>query len=107
MASRRGARTALILMPARFQVDDADYGRLRELVRAAGHDLIRQAATERFRTALTPLGLPMFDLLPVIQAQTDPAGVFFQRNIHLTPRGHEVVGHALVGFVMGLSPRAR
>ncbi|HUR21061.1 MAG TPA: GDSL-type esterase/lipase family protein [Vicinamibacterales bacterium] len=107
MAAGRGAQTAIVLMPARFQVDDGDYGRLRERVQAAGHELIRQAATERFRTALTPLGLPMLDLLPVLQAQPDPAGLFFQRNIHLTPRGHEVVGHALAGFVMGLPPRAR
>ncbi len=76
-------------------------------MQAAGHELIRQAATERFRTALAPLRLPMLDLLPVIQAQPDPAGLFFQRNIHLTPRGHQVVGHALAGFVMGLPARAR
>lgn len=107
LAAARGARTAIVLMPARFQVDDGDYGRLKERVEAAGHSLIRQAASERFREALTPLGLPVLDLLPVIQAQENPAGLFFQRNIHLTPRGHEVVGHALAGFVMGLPPRAR
>ena len=107
LAAKRGARTAIVLMPARFQVDDGDYGRLKERVEAAGHELIRHAASERFRTALAPLGLPMLDLLPVIQAQPEPAGLFFQRNIHLTPRGHEVVGHALAGFVIGLPARAR
>jgi hypothetical protein len=56
---------------------------------------------------LAPLGLPMFDLLPVIQADPDPVGLFFQRNIHLTPRGHEVVGQALTGFVLSLPARAR
>ena len=35
-------------MPARFQVDDGDYGRLREVVAAAGGTLVRDAATERF-----------------------------------------------------------
>jgi hypothetical protein len=107
MAANRGATTAIVLMPARFQVDDGDYGRLRERVQEAGHELVRQAATERFHAALAPLGLPMLDLLPVIQAQPDPAGLFFQRNIHLTPRGHQVVGHALAGFVTGLAARAR
>ena len=107
MASNRGSQTAFVLMPARFQLDDGDFGRLRERVQAAGHELIRQAATERFRTALAPLGLPMLDLLPVLQAQENPTGLFFQRNIHLTPRGHQVVGHALAGFVMGLPARAR
>ncbi len=107
LASNRGARSAIVLMPARFQVDDGDYGRLRDRVRAAGHELIRQAATDRFQAALAPLELPMLDLLPVLQSQPDPAGLFFQRNIHLTPRGHEVVGHALAGFVMGLPARTR
>ncbi len=107
LASNRGARTAIVLMPARFQVDDADYGRLREIVKAAGHDLVRQAATERFQAALAPLGLPTLDLLPILQSQADPSGLFFQRNIHLTPRGHNVVGHALAGFVTGLPARAR
>ena len=35
-AAERGAQTALVLMPARFQTDDADYGRLRTTVSASG-----------------------------------------------------------------------
>lgn len=100
MAAARGARTAFVLMPARFQLDDGDYGRLRAGVEAAGHELVRHSASERFRTTLAPLGLPMIDLLPVLQAQPDPVGLFFTRNIHLTTRGHAVVGHALREFVL-------
>ena len=37
----------------------------------------------------------MIDLLPVLAAQPDRIGLFFQRNVHLTPRGHEVVAGAL------------
>lgn len=107
LAAGRGADTAFVLMPARFQLDDGDYGRLNARVQAAGHELVRQAASERFQDALRPLGLPILDLLPVFQAQEDPAGLFFQRNIHLTPRGHEVAGHALAGFVTGITARAR
>ncbi|MEO6223972.1 MAG: GDSL-type esterase/lipase family protein, partial [Vicinamibacterales bacterium] len=92
MAAARGASTVIVLMPARFQLDDGDYGRLRDHVKAAGYELVRNAATDRFRAALAPLNLPMLDLLPVMQAQPSPAGLFFQRNIHLTPRGHELVG---------------
>ncbi|MDA1307639.1 MAG: hypothetical protein O2917_10300, partial [Acidobacteria bacterium] len=98
-AAAQGARTAIILMPARFQVDSADYGRLRDAARAAGGDLIRDAATERFQEALAPLGLPMVDLLPTLREQDDPVGLFFQRNIHLTPRGHLVVGVTLERFL--------
>jgi hypothetical protein len=35
-ASAAGASTAVVLMPARFQVDDGDFGRLKEIVSAAG-----------------------------------------------------------------------
>lgn len=104
-----GARTGLVLMPARFQTDDADYGRLAEIVRKSGGELERNSATERFKTALAPLGLPIDDLLPVLADQRDRVGLFFQRNVHLTPRGHDVVASALFDFVRssGLTDGAR
>lgn len=98
-AAGLGARTAFVLMPARFQTDDGDYGRLDAAVRSAGGTMLRHAATERFHDALAPTGLPIFDLLPVLQAQPDRGGLFFQRNIHLTRRGHAVVADALAGFL--------
>lgn len=104
LAAARGAQTAIVLLPARFQLDDGDYGRLSETVRRAGGTLVRDAATDRFAEALAPLGLPMLDLLPVLRAQPDPAGLFFQRNIHLTRRGHEVAGVALARFVHEIVP---
>ena len=94
-----GARTAIALMPARFQTDDADFGRLSEIVRQAGGELVRNSASERFRTTLAPLGLPMVDLQPALAAQHDRVGLFFQRNVHLTPRGHDVVAGALFEFL--------
>ena len=104
-----GASTGLVLMPARFQIDDGDYGRLAEIVAKAGGTLVRQAATERFRAALAPLGLPTLDLLPVLDEQPDRSGVFFQRNVHLTPRGHEIVASALARFLQsnGFVPASR
>ena len=98
-AAERGARTGIVLMPARFQTDDADYGRLADIVRASGGELLRHAATERFQTALAPLGLPMWDLLPVLAAEPDRGGLFFQQNVHLTPRGHDVVARSLLRFI--------
>jgi hypothetical protein len=95
-----GARTGLILFPARFQTDDGDYGRLNEIVQRAGGVLIRNAATTRFREALAPLGLPTIDLLPILEAQPDRMGLFYQRTIHFTPRGHDVVTGALFDFLM-------
>ncbi len=98
-AASHGARTAIVLMPARFQTDDGDYHRLAQAVHAAGGDLVRNAATERFAHALAPLGLPMLDLQPILAAQPDRVGLFFQRNVHLTPRGHDVVAAALFDFL--------
>ncbi len=98
-AAASGARTGVVLMPARFQTDDADYGRLRATVAAAGGELLRQAATERFRDGLRGLGLPMIDLLPVLAREPDRHELFFQRNVHLTRRGHDVVAGALLAFL--------
>jgi hypothetical protein len=95
-----GARTGLVLMPARFQTDDGDYGRLEAAVSQAGGTLIRNAATDRFWHTLTPMGLPIVDLLPVLESQPDRSGLFFQGNIHLTLRGHQVVADALAEFVV-------
>jgi lysophospholipase L1-like esterase len=100
-AARDGARTAIVLMPARFQVDDADYGRLKDIVSGAGGTLLRDAATARFADALRPLGLPQFDALPPLRAALPGPDVFFQQTVHLTPRGHRVVADALAQFLRG------
>ena len=101
--AQAGARTAIVLMPARFQIDDADYGRLRDIVAEAGGDLQRNAATERFASALAETGLPMLDLLPVLRDAPPGPDLFFKENIHLTKRGHEVVGEALARFLTDAS----
>ncbi len=107
-ADARGTRVGLVLVPARLQLNDTDFAHLQASARAAGHELLRDAATTRFADALAPLGLPMLDLLPALRAQPDPAGLFFRENIHFTPRGHAVVAEALATFVgRMLGDRAR
>ncbi len=86
-------------MPARFQVDDPDYQRLRDIVAQSGGELRRDAATERFAAALGDLGLPIVDLLPVLRSASTGTDLFFQENVHLTPRGHAVVADSLAAFV--------
>ncbi len=98
-AAAEGARTAIAIMPVRFQTDDGDYARLAAATREAGGELVRDAGTARFEAALRPLGLPMLDLLPTLKSQPNRIGLFFQRNVHLTPRGHEVVAAALFQFL--------
>ena len=100
-AAATGARTMVMLMPARFQVDDADYGRLREAVSSAGGALVRDAATTRFAAALAPLPIPVFDALLPLRAALPGPDVFFQQTVHLTPRGHQIVARALEAFLRG------
>ena len=99
IAASQGASTAIALMPARFQVDDADYGRLKEAVTAAGGELQRDAASQRFDAALAELPLPRVDLLPALRRALPGPDLFFQETVHLTPRGHEVVAEALYRFI--------
>lgn len=98
-AAAQGARTGVVLMPARFQIDTPDYLRLREAVAQAGGALERDAATDRFNAALAPLALPVTDLLVPLRAAPSGPDLFFQANVHLTPRGHHVVADHLAPFV--------
>jgi SGNH hydrolase-like domain, acetyltransferase AlgX len=98
-ASASGARTAVMLMPARFQIDDADFGRLKEAVAQSGGELVRDAATSRFDAALAGLPLPRLDVLPALRAAFPGPDLFFQQTVHLTPRGHEIVADALDRFI--------
>ena len=111
VAASQGASTAIALMPARFQVDDADYGRLKEAVTAAGGELQRDAASQRFDAALAELPLPRVDLLPALRRALPGPDLFFQETVHLTPRGHEIVAEALYRFIeeqhLGTPPPAR
>ena len=98
-AEQHGARVAIVLMPARFQVDDGDYGRLRQTVKETGGELVRDAATTRFAEGLSGLSLPVTDLLPPLRAALPGPDVFFQQNVHLTPRGHQIVADHLATFI--------
>jgi lysophospholipase L1-like esterase len=98
-AAASGARTIVALMPARFQLDDADYGRLKATVAQSGGELLRDGATVRFDAAFADLPLARIDLLPALRRALPGPDLFFQQTVHLTPRGHEVVADALDRFI--------
>jgi lysophospholipase L1-like esterase len=98
-AARQGARTGIVLVPARFQVEDDDYGRLKEVVEQSGTTLVRDAGTDRFRQALAPLNLPMMDALPVLRDSPRRTDTFFKSTVHLTVTGHDVMAEGLEKFV--------
>ena len=96
-ARAAGARTAVALMPARFQVNDVDYANLRDAVSQAGGTLLRDAAGDRIDEVLRDLPVPRFDALPALRAAGPD--VFFLQTVHLTPRGHQIVAEALERFL--------
>jgi hypothetical protein len=98
-SSSVGAQTMVVLMPARFQVDDPDYERLKVIVAAAGGELVRDAASARFSDTLAALPVPKLDLLPALRRTRPGPDLFFQDTVHLTPYGHEVVAEALDEFL--------
>lgn len=95
----RGARTAIVLVPARFQLDPAELGRVQEMVAADGYTITADGASRRFRQALAPLGIPMLDLLPIFLAAPDPGAIFFESTVHLTPAGHRLTADAIARFL--------
>ena len=99
-SSAVGAKSMILLMPARFQVDDPDYGRLKQAVEGTGGRLVRDAATTRFNEALSSIPVPRLDALPALRAALPGPDVFFQQTVHLTPRGHEIVAQALGDFIV-------
>jgi lysophospholipase L1-like esterase len=100
-AASRGARTGIVLLPARFQVASDDYANLDQIVRDSGYQMVRDAGTERFRQALEGIGVPIMDALPVLRGSTDRENVFFKTTAHLTPAGHQVMASALEQFLDG------
>jgi lysophospholipase L1-like esterase len=98
-AAEGGARTAVILLPARFQLDPRDFADLTAEVKPFGMTLVRDGATERFRSAYANLPVPVLDLLPVFRGMPQADELFFRRNVHLTPRGHQVVAEELARFI--------
>jgi len=98
-AARTGAKTAIVLMPARLQLDDEEFTRMRGFVEPAGYRMDPDVADARFAAAYQPLGLPVLDLLPEFRRASDPRAIFFESTVHLTPAGHERAAEALLRFL--------
>ena len=98
-AERAGAAVMFVLMPARFQTHDEDFRRVSGIATRSRNAIVRNAATERFKRALAPLGQPILDLLPVFASLDDPPAHYFVQNAHLNARGHQVTSDAIFDFL--------
>ncbi len=99
LTAREGARLVVVLLPARFQVDDGDYGRLKEIAARSGKILERDGATRRFKAALAGVGAPVFDALPPLREAAKTSGVFMQSTAHFTPYGHARLAEIVERFL--------
>ena len=95
----QGARLVVVLLPARFQVDDGDYERLKAIVERSGQTLDRDRATERFESALAGLDVPVLDALPPLRDAARRSEVFLQSTAHLTPFGHDTLATVLHDYL--------
>jgi lysophospholipase L1-like esterase len=98
-AQNSGAKVVFVLMPARFQTNDEDFRRVSAIASRNGSAIARNAATERITNALTPLGVPMLDLLPAFASLEDPPAYYFVQNAHLNARGHRVTADEILAFL--------
>lgn len=105
-AARYDAPVAVVLLPARLQVNDRNFADLAATVRAAGGRLERNAATTRFLRMLQTLDVPVLNVLPGFEARPDREQLYFLRTAHLTPLGHEALAEQLERFLRteGLVP---
>lgn len=99
LAGTLGSKTAVVLLPARFQVNDEDFAYLAREVAQHGEVLKRNGATDRFKRALDGLAIPVMDALPPLFDAPRRSETFFEDTVHLTPRGHQIVADALERFL--------
>ena len=98
LAGAREAATAMVLLPARFQVNAEEFARLESEFSARGR-LKRDSATDRFRAVLQGLPAPLFNVLPAFRDLESPERLYFERNSHLTAHGHEALSLILEAFL--------
>ena len=99
LTKSQGARLVVVLLPARFQVDDGDYGRLKEIVERSGKTLDRDRATQRFKAALAGLDVPVLDALPALREAARRSDVYMQSTAHFTPYGHDSLAGLLERYL--------
>ena len=82
-AAARGADTAIVLLPARFQLNADDFARLEAELSPTPSPLQRDGATDRFRAILGGLRVPFLDVLLPFRRLGNPKTLYFERNSHL------------------------
>lgn len=106
MQARSGLRPfVFVVLPTRWQVQEQlRQDKLRELGFAVV-DFPRGKAQQRWLAVADELGIPAFDATPILAGDDDPAGMFLGDGVHLSARGHAVLGRWLAERLVALLAR--
>jgi len=102
-AERQGARYAMVIVPAKWQVYTDDW---RNLLAAIGEEdddrWVLRGPNRRLRQIAQTHRIPVLDLLPVFRQAAAGAGdrLYFPVDIHWTAAGHDVAAAAVSEFLL-------
>lgn len=97
----RGIRTAIVAVPAAFQVYGTDWDELLQANKLKPDEWSATRPNEVLAASSEMIGAPLLDLLPPLRAAADgPARLYFPINQHWTAMGHAVAAPAVEDFLV-------
>jgi len=94
-ARERGTRHLVLLVPTRWQVDDAAWDRYRRAWGLPADAFDRDRAQREVRALLEELDVPVLDLLTPMRAAAAGSRLYYDADRHWTAAGHELAAERL------------
>ena len=97
----RGIATAVAVVPAAWQVYDAEWDELLRANNLRQRDWSADKPNRFLAEQRARIGAPLLDLLPTLRAAAadSPERLYFPSDKHWTAAGHEVATRAIAGFL--------
>ena len=99
-----GGRLVVALLPTREQVQPRSLEEVVGALNISRSDLDLQRPNRIAKDVTSKLGVGLLDLLPAFSEAGD--GLFFEQDVHLTSRGHQIVARALGEYLELLEGRS-
>jgi hypothetical protein len=102
-AAEAGARYAVVVIPTRWQVHDADWKALLAARDEVDDDRwVMRGPQRRFVQLAERHQIPVLDLLPPMrEAARDGQRLYYARDIHWRPEGHALAAREVTDFLRG------
>jgi hypothetical protein len=106
LADQHGARTAVVAIPAAWQVLDEEWDDLIRTNKLRPTAWSPDAPNEFLAARGREVGAPIVDLLPALrrEAASADARLYFRLDKHWTARGHDVAARELAAFLTQMGP---